>query len=186
MSEVLFINGDYMKRYSHLNGSVEESYIVSHLLLAQDKYIQSFLGTRLFTKLKNDIAGGTITGNYQLLLETYVRKCTLWWGMVEMIPSLYVRLDNGGLVIRTSEDTTPIGTQDLHREIDRARTNAQFYTERMIDYLCNNSAFFPEYSLAEGAEMGAEKKAYFIGGMEISQGAKYTKERERYSWILDR
>ena len=93
MAEVLFINGDYMKRYSHLNGSVEESYMVSHIMLAQDKYIQSFLGTRLFEKLKTDIAGGTLAGNYEALVENHVRKVTLWWSMVEMIPHLYVRLD---------------------------------------------------------------------------------------------
>ena len=186
MAEVLFINGDYMKRYSHLNGSVEEAYMVSHIMLAQDKFVQSFLGTRLFEKLKTDIAGGTLAGNYETLVEDHVRKVTLWWSMVEMVPHMYVRLDNGGLVIRTSEDATPITKADLNREINGARNNAQFYTERMIDYLCNNTSLFPEYNQASGDEMIAEKKAYFQSGMEISKGRDYNQEYFKKSWVLDR
>lgn len=181
--EVLFINADFVKRYSHLNGSVEEAYMVSHIMIAQDKYVQSFLGTNLFEKLKSDIAGGTLSGNYQTLVDTYVRKVTLWWTMVEMIPSLYVRLDNGGLAVRTSEDTTPISKGDLNREIDRARNNAQFYTDRMIEYLCNNNSLFPEYSDSDPGDILPEKQAYYESGMEIQRGRM---TNEKLKWVLDR
>jgi len=74
----------------------------------------------------------------------------------------------------------------LNREINGARNNAQFYTERMIDYLCNNTSLFPEYNQANGDEMVAEKKAYFQSGMEISQGRDYNREYFKKSWVLDR
>ena len=70
--------------------------------------------------------------------------------MVELIPSLYVKMDNGSLVLRVSEDTQTITPDDLHREVERARQNAQFYTYRMYQYLCNNSSLFPEYSFEHG------------------------------------
>lgn len=181
--EVLFVNADFMKRYSHLNGSVEESYMVSHIMLAQDKYVQTYLGTRLFEKIKTDIAGNTLAGNYVTLMDEHIRKVTLWWAMVEMIPSLYVRLDNGGLVIRTSEDTTPITKSDLNREIDRARNNAQFYTDRMVEYLCNNNSLFPEYSDSNPGDILPEKQVYFESGMEIQQGRM---TNEKLKWVLDR
>lgn len=181
--EVLFINADFMKRYSHLNGSVEEAYMVSHIMLAQDKYVQSFLGTSLFNKIKTDISTNSLAGNYVTLMDTHIRKVTLWWTMVEMIPSLYVRLDNGGLVVRISEDTTPITKGDLNREIDRARTNAQFYTERMVDYLCNNSSLFPEYTDLNPGDICPEKQVYFESGMEIQRGRV---SNEKLKWVLDR
>ena len=139
-AEVLFINADYLKRFTHVNGSVEEAYIQPSVMLAQDKYIQSFLGTDLFNKLKTDIAGSSLAGDYITLMNSHVRRVTLWWTMLELVPRMHVRLDNGGLVIRVSEDSQPITKGDLNRELDLARQNAQFYTDRMIDYLCENSS----------------------------------------------
>lgn len=171
--EVLFINADYLKRFTHVNGSVEEAYIQPSVMLAQDKYVQSFLGTDLFNKLKTDIASvGGLTGDYITLVDNHVRRVTLWWTMLELVPRMHVRLDNGGLVIRISEDSQPITKGDLNRELDLARQNAQFYTDRMIDYLCQNSSLFPEYSSNSADDVRPEKKAYYVAGMEISNRGK--------------
>tara|TARA_R110002050_G_scaffold251519_1_gene389744 strand:- start:72 stop:599 length:528 start_codon:yes stop_codon:yes gene_type:complete len=171
-AEVLFINADYLKRFTHVNGSVEEAYIQPSVMLAQDKYIQSFLGTDLFNKLKTDIAASSLAGDYITLMNSHVRRVTLWWTMLELVPRMHVRLDNGGLVIRVSEDSQPITKGDLNRELDLARQNAQFYTDRMIDYLCENSSLFPEYSSNSADDIKPEKKAYYVAGMEISVGNK--------------
>ena len=171
-AEVLFINADYLKRFTHVNGSVEEAYIQPSVMLAQDKYIQSFLGTDLFNKLKTDIAASSLAGDYVTLMNSHVRRVTLWWTMLELVPRMHVRLDNGGLVIRVSEDSQPITKGDLNRELDLARQNAQFYTDRMIDYLCENSSLFPEYSSNSADDIKPEKKAYYVAGMEISIGNK--------------
>ena len=103
-AEVLFVNPDYIKRLTQVNGGVEDSVMVPAIILAQDKHLQNYLGTDLLEKLKSDIAGAGPTGDYATLLDDYVRKATVWWSMVEMIPNLYVKLDNGGLVIRVSDD----------------------------------------------------------------------------------
>ena len=167
--EILFVNPDYIKRITNINGSIEDAYLVPSIILAQDKYIQLYLGTDLLNKLKADIQAGTLSGDYAVLMDSYVRKATLWWAMVEMIPSLYVKMDNGSLVIRISEDTTSITPDDLHREVERARQNAQFYTFRLYDYLCNNSSLFPEYTSNTGADMLPQPADYYQSGMSISR-----------------
>ena len=90
--------------------------------------------------------------------------------MVEMLPNLYVKLDNGGLVIRTAENTSAISEDDLHREIENARQNAQFYTTRLVEYLCNNSSLFPEYKSNTSPDMSPETQVYYQNGMTISGG----------------
>ena len=170
-AEVLFVNPDYIKRITQLNGGVEDAVMVPAIILAQDKYLQQFLGTDLLRKLKADISAGTVTGAYATLLDDYVRKATVWWAMVEMLPNLYVKLDNGGLVIRTSDNTAAIGPDDLHREIENARQNAQFYTTRLVDYLMFNSSSFSEYTSNTDADMIPEYGTYYQNGMTISIGA---------------
>ncbi len=165
--EVLLINPDYIKRYTHLNGSVEEAYITPFVTTAQDIYIQQYLGTKLLNRIKADVAAGTIAGNYKNLLDNYIRKALLWWYMVEAIPHFYVKIDNGGLVIRTSEDTTTISKADLTRELDIARNKAQFYTETMVKYLCDNTELFDEYTEEQEGGFYPEKRTFSEAGYEI-------------------
>lgn len=170
-SEILFVNPDYLKRLTQLNGAVEEAQIVPSLILAQDKYLQQYLGTDLLEKLQTDVSGATLSGAYQTLLDDYVRKVVVWWTMVELLPNLYVQLDNGGLVIRTAENTAAIGADDLHRQVENSRQNAQFYTTRMVEYLSANINSFPEYSSNGPADMQPERNAYFQNGLSISIGS---------------
>ena len=72
-AEVLFVNPDYMKRLTQLNGGVEDAVMVPAIILAQDKYIQQYLGTDLLEKLKSDISGSGVSGDYETLLDNYVR-----------------------------------------------------------------------------------------------------------------
>lgn len=170
-AEVLFVNPDYMKRITQLNGGVEDAVMVPAIILAQDKYLQQYLGTDLLNKLKSDISMASVTGVYATLLDGYVRKATVWWTMVELLPNLYVKLDNGGLVIRVSDSTSPISQDDLHREIENARQNAQFYTSRLVEYLCANQSSFPEYTSNTSPDMLPEYQVYYQNGMTISTGS---------------
>tara|TARA_R110002074_G_scaffold87830_3_gene193883 strand:+ start:5971 stop:6543 length:573 start_codon:yes stop_codon:yes gene_type:complete len=184
--EVLFINTDYLKHLTTLTGTVNDDYIVSSVILSQDKYMQGFLGTDLYVKIKEEIQEATgPSGNYLTLLDEHIRKCTAWWTMVELIPNLYVQLDNGGLVIRSADNTTAISQEDLHREIERARQNAQFYTSRMIAYLCNNSSLFPEYNSNSSEDMSPETTVYYQNGMTVSLGSnlKNPKYRMPHNWF---
>ena len=167
-AEVLFVNPDYIKRITQLNGGVEEGVMVPAIILAQDKYIQQYLGTDLLQALKTKVQGATLSGAYETLTDTYVRKATCWWAMVEMLPNLYVQLDNGGLIIRTAENTTAISEADLHREVEKARQNAQFYTIRMVEYLLQNNGSFPEYRSNAGDDMSPETQVYYQNGFTVS------------------
>lgn len=146
MAEILFISDVYIKKYTQVNGAVDSNLLYPSVYLAQDKYLQPWLGTVLYEKLKTDIAGGTLSGNYETLVQDYCQKVVLWWTMVEALPSLVYKLDNGTFVQRTSEDSSPISDATMKDTIVRYRSNAEYYTGLLYDYLCANSALFPEYS----------------------------------------
>jgi hypothetical protein len=168
--EILIVNPDYLKRLTNLNGSIEDSYLIPSVIIVQDKIIQQYLGTQLLTKVLAEIKAGSLSGVYLTLVDEYVRKATAWWTMVDLIPSLYVKIDNGGLVVRMAENTTPISPDDLHREVERARQNAQFYTERLVSYLCQNSSLYPEYNSNTGSDMSPLRETYNQNGMTYSLG----------------
>lgn len=180
MAEVLFINTSYLKRITQLNGAVDDAYVAPAVIVAQDTYVQVYLGSNLYDKLKADIAGGTLTGNYQTLVDDHVRRVTAWWTMVELLPNLYVQIDNAGLVIRQSDNTSSASPSDLSREVERARKTAMFYTRQMYRYLCNNNALFPEYNTSNPEDIVPEAATYTQNGYTITGRVPYENWRKFY------
>lgn len=180
MSEVLFINPNYLKQNTQLNGAIDEAYIAPAIIIAQDTYVQVYLGTNLYDKLKADITAGTIAGAYKTLMDNYVRKVTSWWTMVELLPNLHVQIDNGGLVIRQGENTSAVSSSDLSREVERCRKNAMFYTRQMYRYLCNNNADFPEYNTSNPTDIVPEAATYTQNGYTITGRVPFERWREFY------
>jgi hypothetical protein len=147
---IYFIDPEFIKTYTSLNDSVLEGYFDGNLQIAQDVHIQDRLGDTLYIKIQTLISSGDITdpGNaaYKTLLDNYITYSTLWWFMVEHNQDLYMKVDNGGMVTRTSDDTTQVTRTDKLDQKNQWLSRAEYYTKRLVEYLCTNSSSFPEYS----------------------------------------
>jgi hypothetical protein len=187
MAEVLLISENYIKKYTTVNGSVDPNLLYPSVYLAQDKWLQAWLGTNLLNELKQQVADENILPDYQVLLTDYVQKCLLWWVMVEVTPMLCYRMDNGTLVQRQSEDTIPITDAVMKDMIDRARQNAEHYSSLLVDYLCANSALFPEYTSAQWPQRSPRVDVTNSLNYQFSSGNTATSFRPAYSQnILNR
>jgi len=166
---VLFIDEDYIKRYSTINGSVDPTFLEPRLIIAQDKWIQPILGTNLYQTIKAAIVADNLTTDQKTLLEDFIMRATLHWAILEILPSMLYKINNGSLSTYSSEDSSPISRSELDRLVEEQRNNAQFYSERLIDYLCANNSLFPEYNTRTSNDQMWPIKGtvYYEGGMEI-------------------
>jgi hypothetical protein len=178
--EVLFITDEYIKKYTNVNEAVEPSVIKPCIYLAQDKEITNWLGTKLMDKLKIDITTNTLTGDYEYLMDTYVRKATLWWTMVELYPFLLYKLNNGSVVTRESDSSRTISKEELEALRDNARANAVYYTSRMVDYLCANSSLFAEYTTSVFPEVAPAMNVHGDTTIVFSNGYR----NNRTPWAI--
>jgi len=185
-NEVLLITADYIKKYTDVNGAVDPNIMKPAIYLAQDKYLTRYLGSNLLQKIKDDVVGQTLTGDYETLLDNYVRKSLLWWTMVEMLPSLLYKLDNGSIVQRESDDTNAVSREEMETIRDRAKDNAIYYTQRLIDYLCYNSTLFPEYNNNAFPELAPSGSISTESGIVFSDGYQTTKTKWQLQNFLDR
>jgi hypothetical protein len=62
-----------------------------------------------------------------------------------------------------SEQSTAATFDDLKPLMDQALDMATFYRERLIDYLCENSDLFPEYTSNTGADLSPTTSNYTQG-----------------------
>lgn len=177
--EILLINEELLKKYTPLTDAVDPNLIRPCIYVAQDMYLQNFLGTNLTNKLKDDVANGTLDNQYETLLNDYVIKLLIWWVMVELYPSLLYKHDNGNLVSRQSEDTTPVTKGEMESLKEKARENARFYTKRMVDYLRFNTNLFPEYTNNTDNNIFPDMNPYGKSNFLISDS--YKTQRQRWS-----
>lgn len=177
--EILLINEDVLKKYTPLTDAVDPNLIRPCIYVAQDMYLQNFLGTNLINKIKDDVANETLSGDYEILLNEYILKLLIWWTMVELYPSLLYKHDNGNLVSRQSEDTTPVTKGEMESLKEKARENARFYTNRMVNYLRFNSSLFPEYTNNTNDNIFPDRNPYGKSSFLISDS--YKTQRLRWS-----
>ena len=149
MAEVLLITTTDIKRNSTIDGNVDVDKFIQYLRIAQDIHIQQYLGTDLLVAIQTKIEDNTINdpanSDYKNLLIKYVKPMLIHWGLVEYYPFAAYTIANGGVYKHTSETSETVEKDEVDFLIEKARTTAQNYTRRFIDYVCNNTTLFPEY-----------------------------------------
>ena len=164
IQHTLYISASRIKKDTALGGSVDDNIIMPYILLAQDMFILPILGTDLDTKLKADIQGGSLTGDYKTLVETYIQPSLVQFAFAELAPFLRLRFVNNAIVIMGANDQSSSASfEDIKPLMDRAKDAAEFYRQRLIDYIRNNTSSFPEYNTNTGADLDPTTRNYYAG-----------------------
>ena len=164
IQHTLYISATRLKKDSAIGGSVEDDLIMPYILLAQDMNILPILGTDLDAKLKSDIQGGSLTGAYKTLVEDYIQPALVQFSFVSLVPYLRLRFVNNAVVVMGATDQSSSASyEDLEPVMNTATDAAEFYRQRCIDYLRNNTSSFPEYTSNSGSDLDATTANYFAG-----------------------
>ena len=181
MAYVLFISESKLKDSTAINLNVDPEILLPYVLQAQRIYIEPKIGTDLYEKLESLITAGTIgnVGNeaYKTLVDEYIGDCLPSWAFHMCIPYLRFKTENGNIYSKTSETGTALSTEEAQHLREEVRNNAEYFTERMIKYITNNTSLFPEYNTNSGADISPDRNAYYNGmNLErpMQQGTKLT------------
>ena len=177
MAYVLFISEQKLKDSTAINLNVDVNLLLPYVRQAQKLYVEPKLGTDLYEALKSKISAGTLTGAKKTLVDDYIGDMLPNWAFYHAIPFLRFKIENGNIYSKTSETGTALSTEEAQHLREEVRNTAEYYTERMIEYVTNNLTDFPEYSTNSGAEISPDRNAYYAG-MNLEkptpQGTKLT------------
>jgi hypothetical protein len=181
MAYVLLISEQKLKDSTAINLNVDVNILLPYVLQAQTLYIEPKLGTQLYEHIKGLIQAGTIgdVGNaaYKTLLDDYISFVLVNYSFYHAIPYLRFKVENGNIYSKTSETGTALTTEESQSLREEISNTAQYYTERLIEYIRNNTSDFPEYSTNSGADVNPDKNAYY-NSMNLErpnqQGTKLT------------
>ena len=164
MATALFISREDLVRNTIINGTVDSDKFLPFIKLAQIQHIQNYLGSKLYDKISQDILDGSLTGDYQTLVNEYVQPALIHFAMVDFLPFSAFEIKNGGIFKHSSETATQPSKDEVDYLVQKHRNFAEFYTRRMIDYLTFNApSKYPEYYTNQNEDMYPDKSASFVG-----------------------
>ncbi len=166
MATALFITKDDLVRQTVLSGNLDFDKIVHFIKIAQDIHVHQLLGSRLYNKLQSDIIAGSLSRDYQTLIEEYIKPILTQYSFLEYLPFSQYTISNKGVFKHTSENSTQPSSEEIDKMKEVARDTAQQYARRMVDHLDFNPTKYPEYLTNNNEEIHPQKDIRF-GGWHI-------------------
>ena len=166
MAAVLFIDRTDLVRNSILDGNVDTDKFVFFIQTAQEIHIQNYLGTKMYDGLTNAIIAGidlAENARWKTLLDDYVVSMLIWFTQVDYIPFASYQIRNGGMFKHRSENAETVSKDEVDYLVEKARTNAEWYSRRFIDFMSFNQTLYPEYTNNSNDDIYPSYDATFNG-----------------------
>jgi len=161
--KALFITVRDLKAKSIISGNTDADKLIHYIEVAQDIHIQNYLGGSLYDKMQELIISGDINleanSKYKTLRDSYIKPMLIWFTQAEYLPFAMFKIDNGGVAKHRGEESESVNFSDVDRMMSKINDRAEFYTRRFLDYICNNSNLYPEYSNNNNGDMYPDKDA---------------------------
>ena len=163
MATALFITRTDLVRNSILDGNLDTDKFIQFVKIAQEIDVQNLLGTKLYDRISADIIAGTLSGNYLTLVNEYVQPILIWFAQVNYIPFSAYTIAKGGVYKHLAENSQSVDKTEVDYLVAKAREYANYYSTRMVDYLCFNNELLPEYTSNTDEDIDPDTDTTFKG-----------------------
>lgn len=167
---IFLISEDILKTEGLLEDNVWAGFIRPAIQLAQEKGLQSLIGTVLYEKILEMVADNTIKDvenrKYKELVDNFIIPYLMWQVMYEISVPITYKTKNQGVITTdvTSNDwNQKLSMSEFQYVVQRYESNATFYGNRMCDYLHAHTSDYPEYLKYECGKMKASNKDFGFG-----------------------
>ena len=166
MATVLFINRTDLVRNSIIDGNVDTDKFIQFIKIAQQIDIQQIIGTKMYEGLTAAIVAGIdlqANARWKTILDDYIVNMLIWYAQSNYYPFSAYQLKNGGLYKHSAENSQSVDKNEVDYLVEKARTNAEWYSRRFIDYMNFNQAIYPEYTNNVNDDIYPSHEATFNG-----------------------
>lgn len=160
MNNVLFISEKSIKENSLVSNNVDGKYIQNAIKTAQDISLQPIIGSKMFRKLAQMIQDDALTDEYRNLLVDYIQPILVNSVMSDLVLQLTYKFRNIGAVQTTDTNIMLPSLKDLQYIREDYNLKAQFYMNRLSDFLEANCTKFEDYPGCGCGELKAKRTAY--------------------------
>lgn len=161
--KALFITLKELKRKSIIDGNVDQDKLIQFVEVAQDTYIQTQLGTKLYDRLQFEVINNSLTTDNTTLVDDYLKPMLVWYSQATLIPYIAFQISNGGIYKHRSDNSDSASLREIESLADDAKQKAEFYTQRFLGYMNENSEKYPLYTSNQDGGMYPERDQNLTG-----------------------
>lgn len=165
--QVIFVSEEKIKAYTQMHENVQVQDVVPSVLMAQDIYLQPMLGTKFYNSLKTKILAGTLNPDETVLVSEYVAPYMMNWGFAMALPWLKYKVVDKGILSGTSETASQTTKEELEFLISKVESTAQFYGQRLREFLFDNPGMFPDYENPGVDGMLPNRNSPYFSGLTV-------------------
>ena len=166
MENVLLVSEQRMKQWTSLDNNIRIDLLTPSIIQAQDIYIQDTLGTKFYKRLKSGVIADDLTADESTFLKDYIGPCLIQYALYLLLPSLKYKMVEAGIVNGTSEETQATTLEEMQYLRDSALDTAQFYNQRMLEFLKDNPGIFADYTNPGTDGMYPNKDTPYFSGLQ--------------------
>ena len=155
-----------MKQWTSLDDNIRIDVLTPSIISAQDIYIQDTLGTLFYKRLKTGVIANDLTANESAFLKDQVGPCLIQYALYLLLPNLKYKMVEAGIVNGTSEETQATTLDEMKYLRESALDTAQFYNQRMLEYLQDNPGMFVTYTNPGTDGMQPNKDTPYFSGLQ--------------------
>jgi len=148
MATQLFINRTDLVRNSIMDGNISTDKFIQFVKIAQEIDVQQIMGTDLYNGLSAAMPNIEDAANarWKTILDDYIVPMLIWYAQSNYYPFAAYQVKQGGVFKHTSENSISVDKNEVDFLVEKARTNAEWYSRRFIDFMSFNQATYPEYT----------------------------------------
>jgi hypothetical protein len=148
MATQLFINRTDLVRNSIMDGNISTDKFIQFVKIAQEIDVQQIMGTDLYNGLSAAMPNIDDASNarWKTILDDYIVPMLIWYAQSNYYPFAAYQVKQGGVFKHTSENSISVDKNEVDFLVEKARTNAEWYSRRFIDFMSFNQATYPEYT----------------------------------------
>ena len=90
----LFVSEEKLKNFTTVNQNVSPADLVPNILTAQDIELQFYLGSTFYFSIQDQVLNGNVSTDNQFLLDNYISKALIQWGLCRSLPNLKYKIYN--------------------------------------------------------------------------------------------
>lgn len=177
MATALLISEQRVKQLTNLDSNVRIDEITPFVIQAQDIMLQNRIGTKLYDRLKAGVIADNLNASEALLLNDYAGPALAQYAVYLMLPGLKYKLVDKGVLSGSSEETSDTSLDELNFLRQSVKDVAEFYEQRLYEFLCDNSSDYPEYSSPGQDGMFPSTDTPYFSGLVIPK-PRYAKNEQ--------
>jgi hypothetical protein len=141
----LFVSEEKLKAFTTTNQNVSPLDLVPNILVAQDVELQFYLGSTFYFSIQDQVLNGTVTTENQFLLDNYISKALIQWGLMRALPNLKYKIYNKSVLSPTAENADSITLEELQFLQQQCRDTGNVYATRMTEWIQLHPGDYPVF-----------------------------------------